>query len=95
VRLARSPEDNLNPSLVRRRRRHAVHGSKRRWYQNALKNPAIRIDARDAGAEFRTTPITDAKVVKSVIDKFREKYGAEDVKKYYLKSDVVVRGTAE
>jgi hypothetical protein len=28
--------------------------------------------------------------VKSVIDKFREKYGAKDVKKYYSKFDVTV-----
>ena len=35
-------------------------------------------------------PITDAKAVKSVIDKFREKYGAKDVKKYYSKFDVAL-----
>jgi hypothetical protein len=28
--------------------------------------------------------------VKPVVEKFREKYGAEDVKKYYSKFDVVV-----
>jgi hypothetical protein len=28
--------------------------------------------------------------VKSVIEKFREKYGAADVKKYYSKFDVAV-----
>jgi hypothetical protein len=28
--------------------------------------------------------------VKSVIEKFREKYGAKDVKKYYSKLDVAV-----
>jgi len=36
-------------------------------------------------------PITDAKVVKSVVEKFREKYGAKDVKKYYSKFNVAVR----
>jgi hypothetical protein len=35
--------------------------------------------------------VTDAKAVKSVIEKFREKYGAGDVKKYYSKFDVAVR----
>ena len=35
-------------------------------------------------------PVTDAKAVKSVIEKFREKYGAGDVKKYYSKLDVAV-----
>jgi hypothetical protein len=35
-------------------------------------------------------PITGAKVVKSVVEKFREKYGATDVKKYCSKFDVAV-----
>jgi hypothetical protein len=67
-----------------------VQGSDTQWYKNALKNPWIRIDARGAEAEFRAMPITDAKAVKSVVKKFREKYGAKDVKKYYSKFDVVV-----
>ena len=33
-------------------------------------------------------PVTDAKAVKSVVEKFREKYGAKDVRKYYSKFDV-------
>jgi hypothetical protein len=35
--------------------------------------------------------MTDAKAVNSVIEKFREKYGPRDVKKYYSKFDVAVR----
>ncbi len=67
-----------------------VHGSDTQWYKNVLKNPAIRIDARGAEAEFLAKPITESKTVKSVIEKFREKYGAADVKKYYSKFDVAV-----
>jgi deazaflavin-dependent oxidoreductase (nitroreductase family) len=67
-----------------------VQGSGTQWYENVLKNPSIRIDARGVGAEFRATPVTGAKAVKSVIEKFREKYGAEDVKKYYSRFDVAV-----
>jgi len=65
-----------------------VQGSETQWYKNLLKNPSIRIDARGVGAEFRAEPVTDATGVKSVIEKFREKYGAGDVKKYYSKFDV-------
>jgi deazaflavin-dependent oxidoreductase (nitroreductase family) len=64
-----------------------VEGSDTQWYRNVLKNPSIRIDTRSAEAKFRARPITDAKAVKSVIEKFREKYGAKDVKKYYSKFD--------
>jgi hypothetical protein len=67
-----------------------VQGSDTQWYRNVLKNPTIRIDARGVGAELRATPVTDAKAVKSVVEKFREKYGAKDVKKYYSKFDVAV-----
>ena len=67
-----------------------VHGSDTQWYKNVLKNPAIRIDARGAEAELRAKPITDIKGVKSVIERFREKYGTGDVKKYYSNFDVAV-----
>jgi deazaflavin-dependent oxidoreductase (nitroreductase family) len=48
-----------------------VKGSDMQWYRNVLKNPSIRIDARGVGAEFRATPVTDAKAVKSMIERFR------------------------
>jgi deazaflavin-dependent oxidoreductase (nitroreductase family) len=67
-----------------------VHGSETQWYKNVLKNPTIRIDARGAEAEFQAIPITNSKIVKSVVERFREKYGAKDVKKYYSKFDVAV-----
>jgi len=67
-----------------------VRGSDTQWYRNVLKNPSIHIDARGVEAQFQASPITRAKSVKSVIEKFREKYGASDVKKYYSKFDVAV-----
>ena len=67
-----------------------VRGSATQWYRNVLKNPSIRIEARGAKAKFRAVPISESKAVKSVIEKFREKYGAKDVKKYYSKFDVAV-----
>jgi len=67
-----------------------VKGSDTQWYQNILKNPKMRIDARGEGSEFNAVPLTDAKQVSSVVEKFRDKYGADDVKKYYAKFDVAV-----
>jgi deazaflavin-dependent oxidoreductase (nitroreductase family) len=67
-----------------------VQGSDTQWYKNVLKNPSIRIDARGAEAEFNVVPITDATQVSSVVQKFRAKYGTNDVKKYYSKFDVAV-----
>jgi len=67
-----------------------VRGSDTQWYRNVLNNPSIRIDARGVEAKFRGVPISEAKAVNSVIEKYREKYGAVDVKKYYSKFDVAV-----
>lgn len=67
-----------------------VQGANSQWYKNVLKNPAIGIEARGAEAEFKAVPVTDAGKVSSIVAKFREKYGSEDVKKYYSKFDVAV-----
>ncbi len=67
-----------------------VQGSDTQWYRNVLHNPAIHISARGEEADFRATPVTDNKTVASVVERFRQKYGARDVKKYYSKFDVAV-----
>src|SRR5579864_1354913 len=73
-----------------------VQGSDTQWYKNVLKNPMIKIKAGGAEAEFRAIPLfSDIKQVTSVVEKFREKYGANDVKKYYSKFDVAVVAHAQ
>jgi deazaflavin-dependent oxidoreductase (nitroreductase family) len=67
-----------------------VQGSDTQWYKNVLNNRTIRIDARGAEAELQAVAVTDAKQVSSVVEEFRDKYGAKDVKKYYSKFDVAV-----
>jgi hypothetical protein len=67
-----------------------VRGSDTEWYKNVLKSLSIQIGAAGTKAEFKAIPISDAKQVASVVDKFRKKYGASDVKKYYSKFDVAV-----
>jgi deazaflavin-dependent oxidoreductase (nitroreductase family) len=67
-----------------------VSGSETQWYKNVLKNPKVRIDARGAAAEFQLVPITEAQRVSAVVEKFRKKYGAGDVKKYYSNFDVAI-----
>jgi deazaflavin-dependent oxidoreductase (nitroreductase family) len=67
-----------------------VQGSDTQWYKNVLNNQKIRIAARGAEAEVKVVPVTDATQVSSVVEKFRAKYGINDVKKYYSKFDVAV-----
>lgn len=68
-----------------------VKGSDTQWYKNVLENPAVQVEARGAHAELKLVPITGAKQVASVVEKFRDKYGAGDVKKYYSNFDVAAR----
>jgi deazaflavin-dependent oxidoreductase (nitroreductase family) len=67
-----------------------VQGSHSQWYQNVRHNPQIGIAARDKKGKFRAAPTTGRKTVASVIEKFREKYGAVNVKKYYSGFDAAV-----
>ena len=72
-----------------------VRGSETQWYKNVLKNPSIRIDANGEEIKVNAVPITNAKQVAPVVEKFRDKYGTGDVKKYYSKFDVAVLGQLE
>jgi deazaflavin-dependent oxidoreductase (nitroreductase family) len=67
-----------------------VQGSDTQWYRNLQRNPWLQVSTRSASAEFAAKLVTDSEVVASVVEKFREKYGARDVKKYYSKLDVAV-----
>jgi deazaflavin-dependent oxidoreductase (nitroreductase family) len=66
-----------------------VKGSDTQWYKNVLKNPSIRIDAGSAQSELKVVAVTDATQVKSVVEKFRGKYGTSGVN-LYSKLDVAV-----
>src|SRR5215472_12075216 len=67
-----------------------VSGSDTQWYKNVMKNPSVRIEAQGKETTLIVAPIVDVKQVALVAEKFRKKYGASDVKKYYSKFDVAV-----
>lgn len=67
-----------------------VKGSETQWYKNVLTHPKVRVKAGSSEAELNVIPVTDARQVSSVVEKFRHKYGAGDVKKYYSKFDAAV-----
>jgi deazaflavin-dependent oxidoreductase (nitroreductase family) len=67
-----------------------VQGSNTQWYKNVLRNPSMRTKVGKGEAGIKAIPLTDTKQVSSVIERFRSKYGAGDVKKYYSKFDVAV-----
>lgn len=67
-----------------------VEGSDTQWYKNLLNHPRIRISAGRTEGEFDTTVVNEHKTVSTIVEKFRSKYGAADVRKYYSKFDVAV-----
>lgn len=67
-----------------------VKGSDSAWFKNVLKNPTIRLAAGGVSVTATARPITDPRRVRDVVDRFRAKYGADEIKKYYSKLDVAV-----
>lgn len=68
-----------------------VYGSDTQWFKNLEKNRSLGISTGGLEASFKPMLVRDPKAVKAVVEKFRAKYGAADVKKYYRKFDVAVR----
>ena len=67
-----------------------VKGSDSQWYKNILPKPSMVISARGATVTVNPKPITDPSRVQEVVEKFRAKYGAADVRRYYSKFGVAV-----
>lgn len=67
-----------------------VHGSDSDWFKNTLKKPTVTITVGETSLEAKTEAMTRHGQVAGIVDKFRKKYGAGDVKKYYSKLDVAV-----
>jgi hypothetical protein len=67
-----------------------VKGSDSDWYKNILKKRTMRLKANGKEWTTEVTPLTDQAKVRDIVEKFRRKYGADQVKKYYSKFDVAV-----
>ena len=67
-----------------------VSGTGSNWYRNVLKTPEVRLAAD--GQELRTSvrPIEERAQVADVVEKFRAKYGNDQVEQYYPDQDAAV-----
>ncbi len=68
-----------------------VRGSQTQWYKNILENPLVRISVASQTYGGRLETITEKREVSEIVELFRKKYGAGDVKKYYPRIDVAAR----
>jgi deazaflavin-dependent oxidoreductase (nitroreductase family) len=60
-----------------------VYGSKTQWYRNLLKNPGIDIRAGSERRTLQARALRDARVVRKVIQEFRDKYTPEMITRLY------------
>jgi deazaflavin-dependent oxidoreductase (nitroreductase family) len=67
-----------------------VKGSKSTWYRSILKNPKMELRASGKRATAKARQVRDRKRIDEIMEKFRAKYGASDVKRYYPDQDVAV-----
>jgi deazaflavin-dependent oxidoreductase (nitroreductase family) len=67
-----------------------VRGSDSDWYKNILKTTRIRLAAEAAQLEATAIPTSDIAKVEQILDRFRAKYGAQDVEAYYPRHEVAV-----
>jgi deazaflavin-dependent oxidoreductase (nitroreductase family) len=67
-----------------------VGGSDSNWYKNVLKTPSIELTAGGTELRANAQPLDDADAVRQVADRFRARYGADQVAGSYPKLDAAV-----
>lgn len=67
-----------------------VNGTASNWYGNLVKTPGVRLAADGAALQAAAKPIEDSAGVADVLEKFRAKYGADQVQRYYPNQDAAV-----
>ena len=67
-----------------------VNGTASNWYRNLVKTPGVRLAADGAALQAAAKPIEDSAGVADVLEKFRAKYGADQVQQYYPNQDAAV-----
>jgi hypothetical protein len=72
-----------------------VKGSDSDWYKNILRTPTMTISAGGTEITAHVKPITEPTKVREIVERFRAKYGATDVQRYYSKFDVAVEASLE
>ena len=67
-----------------------VRGPDSDWYKNIRSTPHMQLTADGESIAVTAMPSTDPDRVRTIVGKFREKYGADQIASYYPKTDVAV-----
>jgi deazaflavin-dependent oxidoreductase (nitroreductase family) len=68
-----------------------VKGSRSHWFRNLGANPSLVIQAGERRATTTAELLTGRARVRSVVERFRRKYGRADVARYYSRFDAAVK----
>jgi deazaflavin-dependent oxidoreductase (nitroreductase family) len=67
-----------------------VGGSDTNWYRNALAHPDVTLTVDGQSLRATARPVTDPALVAATVERFRARYGASQIARYYTKLDVAV-----
>ncbi len=67
-----------------------MYGLKTEWYQDLLANPDVTISVKGKRMAAKAKPIREGAKVAEVVDRFRQKHGPDEIKKYYVKLETAV-----
>jgi deazaflavin-dependent oxidoreductase (nitroreductase family) len=60
------------------------------WYLNLMKNPTIMVSINGTNLQGNASLSTEPERIRTVIKKFKAKYGEKNIEGYYPKKDAVV-----
>jgi deazaflavin-dependent oxidoreductase (nitroreductase family) len=67
-----------------------VKRSDSEWYKNVMAKPEMQISAKGRKITVKANPLSDPGKVEKVVEKFRSKYGAGEIRRYYSKLDAAI-----
>ena len=68
-----------------------ANGSDTQWYRNLMNDRAIGVRVGELRGDFRARLVKDAAVLSTVVQKFRRKYTADKIKRWYIRLDTAVK----
>jgi deazaflavin-dependent oxidoreductase (nitroreductase family) len=67
-----------------------VSGSDTNWYRNIVVHPDVTLTVNGESLRVSARPITEPTLVAATVKRFRARYGASQIARYYSKLDVAV-----
>jgi hypothetical protein len=68
-----------------------VSGSDTNWYKNILKTGEMTLTVDAEWLEVEPQPITESGLVQQTVERFRARYGAGEISRWYSRLDAAVR----